>query len=106
MGYFRNFILFLILITSASGMAQSGHLIDNQPIPQADPSLLYEGTIQYFSILSKTALKSSECKTPLQADKKCITLFRDENNGALVQPLLLLLMALGLIGLGIATRIK
>ncbi|MBV2120243.1 MAG: hypothetical protein KUF74_02200 [Candidatus Thiodiazotropha sp. (ex Ctena orbiculata)] len=49
---------------------------------------------------------TNPCANPYQTKSSCMTLFRDESNNQLLQPLSLLLMALGLIGLALVTRIK
>ncbi|MBW9258402.1 MAG: hypothetical protein K1562_12365 [Candidatus Thiodiazotropha sp. (ex. Lucinisca nassula)] len=46
------------------------------------------------------------CASPYKMNSSCMTLFRDESSNQLLQPLSLLLMALGLIGLALVTRIK
>ncbi|MET0081207.1 MAG: hypothetical protein ABW119_22360 [Candidatus Thiodiazotropha lotti] len=60
--------------------------------------------------VSEAAFLTSEvtnpCATPYRMESGCMTLFRDESNNQLLQPLSLLLMALGLIGLALVTRIK
>ncbi|MBV2091767.1 MAG: hypothetical protein KUF72_12865 [Candidatus Thiodiazotropha sp. (ex Ctena orbiculata)] len=61
------------------------------------------------SLFEATFLMSegtNPCASPYQMNSSCMTLFRDESSNQLLQPLSLLLMALGLIGLALVTRIK
>ncbi|MCG7921590.1 MAG: hypothetical protein N0C81_13895 [Candidatus Thiodiazotropha lotti] len=53
-----------------------------------------------------TSKGANPCESPYRMESDCITLFRDESNNQLLKPLSLLLMALGLIGLALVTRIK
>lgn len=106
MNYIHNIALLLVLIANGNVLAQASIAHDTLPIPQAKIYLEYKDRIQSFSLIAKTTLGSSECSTANRTGKSCITLLRKQSSSHLIEPFILLLLALGLIGLGIATLIK
>lgn len=107
MGYLRNFVLLLVLITSATCLAQGGGApFVYLPITQGNPIQANGYFIHENSVSMESTHSTKEYTTPRRTDKSYIRKFREENSSSLIQPLSLLLTAISLIGLGIATRLK
>jgi hypothetical protein len=68
--------------------------------------LMEQNLALFFAESTRFTDNPTSCHNPTPSSAKCITLFRQESSNQLLQPLTLLLMALGLIGLGLATRFK
>jgi hypothetical protein len=106
MGYFRYFALLLALAANAAALAQCNLFFSPLTAPQLNPNLSSQELYGDSTDLSELTLENDNCKTAHHANKGCFSPFRHESSTNLIQPLSLLLMALGLIGLGLAARIK
>jgi hypothetical protein len=106
MNYIRTIALLLVLTANGTVLAQAIIVHDTLPIPQAKTYLEYEDRIQSFALLAGTTLDSSEYKTDNRTGISCIKPLRKQSSSHSIEPLILLLMALALLTLGIATLIK
>ncbi|MCW4240556.1 MAG: hypothetical protein N0E46_06620 [Candidatus Thiodiazotropha taylori] len=106
----KRFLILLpliVFISSTDILAEHPALLpmditSQRSSPGAEQSL----SLTLFETTFLTSEGTNPCANPYQMKSSCMTLFRDESNNHLLQPLSLLLMALGLIGLALVTRIK
>ncbi|MCG7871250.1 MAG: hypothetical protein N0C88_04090 [Candidatus Thiodiazotropha lotti] len=107
MNRFIKLLLLIVFISSTAIHAEYSGLLPVDGSSQLSRVLLEESL---SLTASDTVLLTSEvtnpCSSPYQMENGCMTFFRYESNNQLLQPLSLLLMALGLIGLALVTRIK
>jgi hypothetical protein len=97
---------FLVIISSSNIMAEGQGLLLIDSSPQLHRVLSEQTTSFTTSETTSPIQDSNPCQLAQRNENSCNRLFRQESSSKLLQPLVLLLMALGLIGLGIASRIK
>jgi hypothetical protein len=99
-------LLSIVFISSPELQAEIHSSTFTNRSSQLHTVLMEQNLALVFAELIHLTDNVTSCHNPTPSSTKCITLFRQKSSNQLLQPLALLLMALGLIGLGLATRFK
>ena len=107
MNRFVTLLLLIVFISSTEILAEHHGLLPTDTSSQLSRVVVEQRISQTVSEAAfLTNGGTPRCTSSHRMERGCTALFRDESNNQLLQPLSLLLMALGLIGLALVTRIK